>query len=368
VDGVVWDSTLVGPLSGARVMLFGTNKATSSDTLGRFRFEGLSEGRFTVGFSHPRLDSINAFPGVAEVEVRRGAGSEVLLAIPSYQTILASRCLLQEQPRGTVPLAGRVQNFSTGQPIPRARVSFQWEPRPGEEGPARRQGGSRTLTDAAGFYSLCDAPTDRPITIRADFLNYQGTVETLQLSDGAHRSVDLAVDLPPGLVVYRDGTTLLEEGSGMQGVQGWLREPESGAPIRDAEVVLRQTPGTIVVSGTTSTRGFFRLQTPLPGSYTLEIHALGYTEVPPQSFEVTEGRLNVGEIEVAPAPLALEPIVVVGEPRAFQLEVQGFYDRKEAGFGYFISPDDLSGWIKNSYAQLFRTLPGIKIVQDMGGS
>jgi hypothetical protein len=179
--------------------------------------------------------------------------------------------------------------------------------------------------------------------------------------------VDLAIDLPPGFIVYRSGTTLLEEGTGMQGVQGWIREPDTGAPIRNVEVVLRQAPGPLVVTGETGTRGFFRLRTPLPGSYTLHVRALGYGEIQPQDLTVEEGKLTVLEIEMAPAPLEMEPIVAVGEPRVFQLEVQGFYDRADRGFGYFITPDDLESFFPQNYNQLFRHTPGIRVIRGGGG-
>jgi hypothetical protein len=136
--------------------------------------------------------------------------------------------------------------------------------------------------------------------------------------------------------------------------------------VRGATVTLRQTPGTIVVTGETSNRGFFRLQTPAPGTYALEAEALGYGEVAVQDLAVALGKLNHLEITMSPAPLELEPIVAMGTPRVFQLEVQGFYDRMERGFGYFLSPDDLERIRPLDFTQLFRRIPGVKIY-GMGG-
>jgi hypothetical protein len=131
-------------------------------------------------------------------------------------------------------------------------------------------------------------------------------------------------------------------------------------------VTLRQTPGTVVVNGETSSRGFFRLRTPVTGTYALEARALGFGEARVEGLTVTEGRLEVVEIEMAPAPLELEPIVAVGESRKYQLEVQGFYDRKEEGFGFFVTPEDIEKWAPANHGQLFRRIPGILVASEEG--
>jgi hypothetical protein len=178
--------------------------------------------------------------------------------------------------------------------------------------------------------------------------------------------VDLGINLPRGFLTARSGPDIRLEGAGTQGVQGWIREPESAAPVRGALVTLRQTPGTIVVTGEVSARGFFRLQTPVPGTYALEAEALGYGEAKVEDLTVSLGKLNHLEITMAPAPLELEPIVAVGIPRVYQLEMQGFYDRAERGFGFFLSPDDLERIHPMDFRQLFQRVPGIRITQ-VGG-
>jgi hypothetical protein len=69
---------------------------------------------------------------------------------------------------------------------------------------------------------------------------------------------------------------------------------------------------------------------------------------------------------MAPTPLELDPIVALGTPRVFQLEVQGFYERMQRGFGYFLSPDDLERIRPMDFAQLFQRIPGIRISGNGG--
>lgn len=224
----------------------------------------------------------------------------------------------------------------------------------------------QTRTDATGRYALCGVPADRPVTVQASFLAREEDPETVRLEEGKHTVLDLGVSLPPNFVIARTGASVLADGAGTQGVQGWIREPGTAAPVRNVEVTLRQTPGTIVVTGETSSRGFFRLRTPVPGTYKLEARALGFGEAEAADLIVEEGRLVVLDIEMAPNPLQLEPIVAVGEPRRFQLEVQGFYDRKEGGFGYFVTPEELEKWAPVNHGQVFRRIPGIMVLDESG--
>ena len=133
LSGLVWDSTRAQPLAGARVVIFGTEFSTLTDSIGLFSFQGLPEGTFSVAFNHPRLDTLLAFPSAAEVEIRAQTLSEVVLGVPSMGTILAAVCLFENQPPGTAPLVGRVQVVPSGNPIPTARVAVRRQIEPGPE-------------------------------------------------------------------------------------------------------------------------------------------------------------------------------------------------------------------------------------------
>jgi len=368
LSGLVWDSTRSQPLPGARVVIFGTQFTTVTDSIGLFSFQGLPEGVFSVAFNHPRLDTLLAFPSAVEVEIQAQTLSEVVLGVPSIGTILAAACVFERQPVGTSPLVGRVQVVPSGDPIPTARVALRRQTPPGSE--TRRPDRGRlpmlTTTDAGGSYVLCGVPTDTDLTLQASFFGHESQTTSVRIATDAHTTRDLGIALPPGFLTARSGADIRSEGAGTQGVQGWIREPESAAPVRGAIVTLRQRPGVIVVTGETNGRGFFRLQTPVPGNYSLEAEALGFGEASAEDLTVALGKLTHLEITMAPAPLELEPLVAVGVPRVFQLEMQGFYDRMERGFGYFLSPDDLERHRPENFRQIFQRVPGIRISQVMG--
>ena len=127
LTGTVWDSTRSGPIPGARVFLSGTQYSTRADTSGHFLLEGLPDGVFSAAFSHPRLDTLGFHPMGLEVEIRSGEVSEVLLAIPSLGSVLASKCPEEENQEGpTSAVVGRVEVTGTNRPISGAEVIFEW--------------------------------------------------------------------------------------------------------------------------------------------------------------------------------------------------------------------------------------------------
>jgi hypothetical protein len=194
------------------------------------------------------------------------------------------------------------------------------------------------------------------------------TVHLRFLEEG-YRIADFAIELPPGLLSTPVGARILTEGFGVQGVQGVIVDPESGAPIPAAEVRIRQRPGSVVVTGETDSRGFFRLQTPIPGGFLLSARALGYAELVERPVDVTLGKLSVVEIEMAPAALALAPIIVTAEPRAFHLEMQGFYERRDKGLdtGIFMPPELLEERMPHKLTDLFFEIPGTRVVETTTG-
>jgi Carboxypeptidase regulatory-like domain len=80
--GIVYDSTTAAPLDSANVTLVGTNYAGRTDAQGRFRIVNLPPGVYSVGFSHARTNSWRWTPPPVEVELKRGAITEVELGIP----------------------------------------------------------------------------------------------------------------------------------------------------------------------------------------------------------------------------------------------------------------------------------------------
>ena len=70
VRGVVYDSTRMAPVSGARVFLDGTQFATKSTSDGSFLIEKVPPGTYAISVVHPRFDSLNVPAPAATIELR----------------------------------------------------------------------------------------------------------------------------------------------------------------------------------------------------------------------------------------------------------------------------------------------------------
>ncbi|HEX8672519.1 MAG TPA: carboxypeptidase regulatory-like domain-containing protein, partial [Longimicrobium sp.] len=89
VAGTVFDSTRARPLAGAVVRLAGTGHSATTDASGAFRIAEVPAGRYEVEFTHPRADSLQWKPDVAEVAVADGE-SAVQLSLPGRAAPVAA--------------------------------------------------------------------------------------------------------------------------------------------------------------------------------------------------------------------------------------------------------------------------------------
>jgi len=373
VSGQVWDSTRSEPLEGARVFLSGTSYSAVTNSDGQFLLQEIPEGVFTAAFTHPRLDTLGVFAPGVDVEVVPGEIRDVALGVPSTGTILMAACREQERPWGGAVVSGVVLDSLTGEPIPRADVRIEWQ----EVTPAgggKVSGTDRWIeltTDGEGRFTFCGAPGEELLTLRATFLEQEGNPVQLRVDTDSYNSVELKIELPAGFLRTGSGARGgIQSSSGLQGVQGYLLEPESGEPVRGAEVSVRQNPGPVRVSGTTNDRGFFRLQTGLPGTYELSARALGYSEIENQAVEVPPGKITVLEIRMVPEALEMEPLVVTAEARTFHLEMEGFYERQTRGLdtGIFFDPETIETRMPGQVTDLFFGLLGTRVVETVVGS
>ncbi|HEX2188732.1 MAG TPA: carboxypeptidase regulatory-like domain-containing protein [Longimicrobiaceae bacterium] len=200
VAGTVWDSTSAAPLADARVFLAGTADTVRSDPDGSFRLEHPLEGRYRVGFEHPRLDSLGIDVSGWVVELRRGERTEVLLAVPSLATV--TRILCPETALDSLPgiVVGRVRDRATGEGLARVRVALTWT-RTGVYGTARggadvrsRTEGTEVTTDERGRYRVCEVPLRQVLVVRAGLGERLAPAGRFQLRDSLPRLHDVALD------------------------------------------------------------------------------------------------------------------------------------------------------------------------------
>ena len=195
VRGVVYDSTRMAPLSGARVFLDGTQFATKSTADGSFLIEKVPPGTYAISVVHPRFDSLSVQAPTATVELRPNEQHMAQLAGPSTATVLARTCRADERAEGKAALRGHVRDALSAGPAIDARVTLSWR---GLRESMPRQAAimdltRTTQTDSAGRYAFCGLPEGVKITARVVADDRRSTPVDVILPEGELSVLDMAV-------------------------------------------------------------------------------------------------------------------------------------------------------------------------------
>ncbi len=131
-------------------------------------------------------------------------------------------------------------------------------------------------------------------------------------------------------------------------ITGTVRDSLSREKVPNALVVLLTPDSTPLTRTTTDRSGTFRLPVPSPGGYRVFVYGMGYAEEVSPILTVLDREGTEITLLLRPDPVALDSLEVVTEARTRQLELAGFYKRKDMGFGYFIEREEIE---RSSYIQ-----------------
>jgi hypothetical protein len=130
----------------------------------------------------------------------------------------------------------------------------------------------------------------------------------------------------------------------------------AGTAIVGARVDVQGTRGMTL----TGAGGEFRIDSLPSGTQTVVVRQIGFAPVE-QTVELSTRMAARSEITMSRAAQVLAEVRVEASADA-GLEKVGFLQRKKAGFGYFVSGDDISKRAPNLLTDVFRTIPGIRVV------
>lgn len=277
LTGVVFDSTEMRTLSGARVAVLGTNVVGDSDQEGRFDLVGVPAGSYWVSFFHPRLQALGVSPPSRQVAFGEGATVDVVLAVPSDRTLLMGWCMAEQPGPGFGALAGVVVDSLTGVPLPGAVVTATLASRrPGDPPPVDAR------TDDGGYYRLCAVPAGREVNVRAKFGRSAGLTNVTRVEAGGATIEDLV------LLMSAEGTLV-----------GKVMDYTTRAPLAGAAVqVLGTDQRQVADEG-----GSFVLDALPPGRHLVSTQYLGYE---PRTDSVTVFSQETVDIEVRLTTQAIE--------------------------------------------------------------
>jgi hypothetical protein len=370
LSGVVRDSIARVPLAGAWVQLVEAGRQATrartavTDSLGRFAFDGLPDGRYLIGFFHPVLDSLGVEPVLRQVSVSRRRPARIALNTPPAARLRAALCRELTAPTTGGAVLGAVRDARSRAPIAGASVTGEWLEitfsRGGRVG--RLRGRVSATTAANGWFALCNVPARGMMFLRAtngadstDLIDVQVPPEGLvrrELFIGPSRLVLLSDSAPvtDTLVPARRARV------GAAQLQGVVVSSASGRPLAGAMVRVGDNPPVRA-----DERGAFTLVDAPHGTRMLEARAVGYGQARVAVDLVTGAAPVTIALNSAKAMLDTVKVIVA---RAADRHASGFEDRRRSGAGMFLTAQQIARRGAFTTSDIFRQQSGVRIGYD----
>lgn len=374
VVGTVHDSVSGRPLSGAEVQIVAADsgrfgRTERSDSLGRFAFDDIPAGRYTIGFFHPMLDSLGLEPLLRAVQVNAASRVRADLAIPSPARIRAAICEPVSGAAATSVVMGFVRDAKTGAPAAGVRVAGEWvELTLGRGGVVRSTPRRVTTTRESGWFAICNVPRPGAMVLMAsrgadstDFVDLEIPSEGFQRRDlflGVARS-QLAQDAAPGANAAGDSLPtprMVKVGDGV--LRGTVVATVGGRPLAGAQVGIADGPQTRA-----NERGEWVLTNAPSGTRTLEVRAVGFYPTR-ELVNVIAGAPPV-HVAMVTFKSVLDTMKVIANYDRYS-RLAEFRERSRTGLGRFLTAADIARRQPTVTTDLFRNFPGLFLDLPLG--
>lgn len=166
-----------------------------------------------------------------------------------------------------------------------------------------------------------------------------------------------------GPLLAQTPATGLERGNAH--VRGWVQDRVTGNPVPGAVVHIHRADGDGSKFDFTDEDGAFGFAAIPVGSYELAIEALGYKTLTLDVDPDGDTPLDV-RARLAPSGVELDPIVATSA-RQGRLHTVGFHQRERGGIGRFYTRDQILGMGLMELSDLFRRIPGFRVVTGRFG-
>lgn len=380
VRGIVFDSLAGSPLGNAQVQLvaadgtgsFGRLMVTDPD--GQFVFDSIPDGRYTLGFFHPVLDSLGIEAPLRGVQISGQRPVTVGLSIPAAPAFRLALCGRPSTTEGNAVLLGFVRDARTREALTGVTVTVSWlELALGKGGTHARTIRRIARMQDNGWFALCQVPSPGTIQVQA----YRGADSTdavelqvpasgvlrQELSLGAARAITVnepRVDSAARRDSLRPMTRIMYTGDGtLRGmVVGKMEGLPGGQPLVGAQVGLVNGPQT-----RTNARGEWTLGDLPRGTRTLEVRAVGYYPERRMVDVVDDAPLQTVSLVTFKSVLDTMKIRASANP----LLTEGFLDRRRSTAGTFLTGNDIVVRTARVTSEIFRNLPGVYLEYPQPG-
>jgi len=340
--GVAYDSLRSAPLADAAITLVGggTPRLATTDSRGRFRFDSVAPGPYTLHMLHAVLDSIG-FSGIQTRVAITDGSAEARLAIPSFATIWKATCGDRPAPRDSAIVFGSVRFATDRSPATDATVLLTWLDleKFGRRTVQPRRFLQETKATPSGTYGICGVPEEFGLRLIAGNDTAASGVVDVLLGGLRVRRVD---------VLIASVTDTVTRGA----VTGFITD-SAGNPFPNARVRVDGAP-----EARTADDGRFRVASAPLGTRRLEVNAIGVAPVETTVDVVaTDTLVFLAQLK----RVTILDVIRVTASRQYRAFVADLEDRRKAGIGYFRDSTEVGGW--GTLMGVFNGFPSTEVRQ-----
>jgi hypothetical protein len=375
VEGTVFDSITNAPLRRALIQLgadtsAGAVYATTTDSTGAYRIEGVPAGSYLVTFFHPTLERLGLEAAVRRIPVAGDSTMRLDFGIPSARTVRDVLCTPAAASDSSGLLMGHVHDADTGAPLAGGTIVVTWHELVIDTHGVRPTQQQRTgQSNGDGLYAVCGVPTDAVVLARAERGAAASGFIELRVEPRGLLQRDFGIGSPDSLTVAATPTStpntvapaddaVLRRGTAR--LAGMVRTA-SGAPLSDAQLFVRGS----VEQATSDDQGRFALSNLPPGTFTLETRRVGFT--PKRvAVDLASHRTTTVTVTLDKEVPVLDRVTVYGKAQRHNARMAGFLQRSRVGMGHFIAPGDIEKMNAIYLSDLFHRIPGVQVI-PVGG-
>lgn len=332
VHGLAYDSLAHRPLGGATIIVQNLNRATLTDSAGRFVLDSVPRGRHVLFLADSELDAVGLPTIVTGFEVAERP-VDVMVTVPSIRTLWRYLCATDSIGADSGIVFGTVRDADTDSLLAGMHVDLAWPVLELTDAKHVRVDRRSTMAraDSAGSYRACGVATEVNVQAQAgDDRSATGIVELMLASRPIAR---------------RDFLVTRDRGR-FRVVRGHVRS-DAGRPIPSAMVIVDGEDSAVTDAG-----GRFTLGHVLGGTRWLRVRAAGYTPFE-RSVDVTRADAELA-LELRGIVL-LDTITVVA--RAVPRGMQEFAERRRIGSGYSLQGEAIKR--ASTLESVFRQFPSL---------
>ncbi|MGH7457758.1 MAG: carboxypeptidase regulatory-like domain-containing protein [Longimicrobiaceae bacterium] len=141
----------------------------------------------------------------------------------------------------------------------------------------------------------------------------------------------------------------------------YVSSAETGQPLSGAQITVEGTGA----GGVTASDGWLRLSRLLPGPRTVRVRFLGYAS-DSANVNLSVSRVSRVGFQLRVEPIPLQTLEVRASATASG-KMADFFRRRERGFGYFLTHDQIRDIDPMQVSDLLRRVPGVRLRCGVGG-